>query len=343
MIRQILQEAFILKSKGYYKHAIKSFYKALEHDNNSSELMLEIADCYYKLGDEERALSYIEQNLDKNPTHIESLRLLQSIFLKKNAIKEAEQTAKNIYYISSRTSDLVEILRLLNKQNRFNEIFEYKTDSPTSEILYEQAFANLFLNNLEEAEKLINNALEMDCSTKALLLKSKILFKMNRKEESLSLFETIEPDRNSDDFINFAGLLYQYKQDFKKAIEYFKEAIKISPSNDQYYYNCASTYFKQGELQQAKKYYNLAISLNPENQNYHFALANLYYSEKHYKRALEELDYDFFEAKLLKSIILYDSGYLAIAKKELDSLLQERPDNQIVLDYKSRIEDELKA
>jgi tetratricopeptide (TPR) repeat protein len=74
--------------------------------------------------------------------------------------------------------------------------------------------------------------------------------------------------------------------------------------NSEFYYNYASTCFKMGNIQQAKKYYNLAISLSPDNQNYHFALANLYYSEKHYKRAMEELNYDFFEARLLKSIIL---------------------------------------
>ena len=82
------------------------------------------------------------------------------------------------------------------------------------------------------------------------------------------------------------------------------EAVKVSPETAEYYYNCASTYFKADELKPAKKFYNIAISLEPENPNYHFALANLYYSQKKYKRALEELNSNLFEAKLLKSIIL---------------------------------------
>ena len=36
------------------------------------------------------------------------------------------------------------------------------------------------------------------------------------------------------------------------------------------------------------------------------------------------------------------SGYLAIAKRELDKLAAESPDNPIVLDYKNRIEEELR-
>ena len=79
MIKELLQEGFILKAKGYYKHAIEAFYKALELDNSSSELLLEIADAYYAINDEERALHYIEQILESSPTHIESLKLLKKI------------------------------------------------------------------------------------------------------------------------------------------------------------------------------------------------------------------------------------------------------------------------
>ena len=60
MIKNLLQEGFALKNRGHYKHAIEVFYKALELDNTSSELLLEIADLYYKMQNEERALSYIE-------------------------------------------------------------------------------------------------------------------------------------------------------------------------------------------------------------------------------------------------------------------------------------------
>ena len=63
MIKKIIQEAFVLKSNGYYKHSIEAFYKALELDGASNELFLEIADLYYLMGNEERALNYLEQIL----------------------------------------------------------------------------------------------------------------------------------------------------------------------------------------------------------------------------------------------------------------------------------------
>ena len=129
MIKDLLKEAFILKKNGYHKHSIELFYKAMEVDNSSIELMLEIAECYFHINDVERTLNYIEQILEKSPTHIPSLRLLLKVFIKKQAWLEAEQTAKNIYCISQKDSDLVEIFRFLNKQQRYSDIFTYDINS----------------------------------------------------------------------------------------------------------------------------------------------------------------------------------------------------------------------
>lgn len=341
MIKSILQQGFVLKTKGFYKHAIEAFYKALELDNSSVELLLEIANCYYLMNNEEHALSYIEQILDKEPTHIETLKLLKQIFIDKKAFVEAIKTAENVYSISRNSDSLAELLYLLNQQGRYQEVLNYNSEQTSSKVIFELAYASLFMNQLQEAESLINQVVSQESSAKAIVLKGKILFKMNKMDECVELMNSISFDEEDADSLNFAGLIKQYECRFKDALELFLKAIKLTPEKDEYYYNCASTYFKIGEIQQAKKYYNLAISLNPENQNYHFALANLYYSQKNYRRAMEELRYDFFEAKLLKSIILYESGYLALAKKEFDMLILEQPSNELIADYRMRIEKEL--
>lgn len=340
MIKDLLKEGFILKSKGYYKHAIEAFYKALEIDNTSPELLLEIADVYYLMGEEEHALSYIEQVLDKNPAHIGSLKLLKKIFTNKKAFAQAELTAKNIYCISKNPKDLAEILALLNKQKRYQEILEYNIEEMSSEIFYEIAYAKLFSG--QEAQEMIDKALkDSPNNPKYLLLKGKILFKQDKKDECIELLKQIPYDNSNADYLNFAGLIKQYQKDFKAALKYFLEAIKASPDSADYYYNCASTYFKADEIDYAKKYYNMAISIEPENPNYHFALANLYYSQKQYKRAMEELDTNLFEAKLLKAIILYDTGYLAVAKREFETLVKTDYNNEIIQKYLDKINTEL--
>ena len=343
MIKQLIQEGFILKSKGYYKHAIEAFYKALEYDNKSSELLLEIAESYYLMRDEERALNYIEQILNSNSKHIDSLKLLKRIFIDKNAWNEATKAAQNIFIISQDIKDLAEILRLLNVQKRYREVLEYNCQLGSVDIFYEKAYASLFCNEIESAENFINMALNLDFNNSKLkLLKGKILFKQGREEDCSELVNEMNIDFKDADMLNFVGLVEQQLGNYKKSIEYFKNAISLNSNVAEYYYNCASTYFKMDEISFAKKYYNLAISIEPENPNFHLALANLYYSEKQYRRALEELDFDFYEANLLKSLILFDSGYVALAKKGFDMLKEQRPNDHLVKEYLDKIKEKMK-
>lgn len=337
MIKDLLQEAFALKASGHYKHAIEVFYKALELDNTSSELLLEIADLYDKLGNEEKALNYIEQILNSEPTHVEALKFLKRVFEKKCAWLEAEQTAKNIYCVSHNPSDLAEIFKLLIKQNKFDEIFEFNQNSDDKNVCLEVARAYYYKKDFGHALELLEKfQTQMSENQDYLLLLGECYYYLNKKERCIDIIAKFSA-KNAEQ-LNFIGLLETYLENYKSAIRYFNDAIKQNRSNSEYYYNLANVYFKLGEFSLAKRNYNLAISIEPENKNYHFALANLYYSEKHYKKALEELQGNFFEARFLKAVILYETGYLALARRELNGLAEEFPEKSMVGEYKAKID-----
>ena len=343
MIKKCLQEAFILKEKKHYKHALEVFYKALEYDNTGVEILVEIANLYYLMNNEERALSYIEQILEIKPMHSIALKLLQKIFEDKHAYQEAEQTAKNIYCISGKADDLVEIFRLLNIQKKYEESAGYKITHSENRIYLEQAKAFYKMELYEIAINILNTILLGDkTNQEALILLAIIFYKQNKKEECAEIVKQININKTNLELLFFLSQLETEKQNYDNAIEYLNLAIKKNSLEGLYYYNLGSIYYKIGDFNLAQKNYNLAITLEPDNSSYHFALANLYYSQKLYKRALEELNGDFFEAKLLKAIILYDTGYLALAKKELLNLEKEQPTNHIVKEYKSKISQELK-
>ena len=340
MIKDLLQEAFALKESGHCKHAIEIFYKALELDNSSSELLLEIADLYDKIGNEEKALSYIEQILDKDPTHVDALKFLKRVFEKKEAWQEAEQTAKNIYCISHNPTDLAEIFKLLIKQNKFDEIFEFKFKTEDKYVCLELARAYYYKKDFTKALEILTKIQpQMSDNQDFLLLLGQCCYYSNQKDRCIEIIGQFKA-KNAEQ-MNFLGLVETYLENYKEAVSYFNNAIKQNRLNSEYYYNVANVYFKQGELALAKRNYNLAISICPENQNYHFALANLYYSEKHYKKALEELEGNFFEARFLKAVILYETGYLALARKELSELALEFPNKEMVNEYMTRINSEL--
>lgn len=342
MIKDLLQEGFALKNRGHYKHAIEVFYKALELDNTSNELLLEIAELYYKMQNEERALNYIEQILDNNPKHIEALKLLKQIFIDKNALAEAEQTAKNIYCISCDIDDLAEIFSLLNKQQKFDEVFEYNIEKLTPAIILELAKAHYCKKEYQIAQELIINNIEnIDNHQDILLLLGQILYAQGKKDECVELLSRLQTNEQNAELMNFCGLIKDYQGYYKEACRNLLSAIKLEPKNDKFYYNLANVYFKEGEIDYARKYYNLAISLNLNNSRYHFALANLYYAQKNYKKALEELPNNLLEANLLKITIFYDTGYLALAKQEIENLLKQYPNNDILNEYSKKINNDL--
>ena len=343
MIKEILQEAFLLKTKGFYKHAIEKFYKAIDSENTSLELLHEIAHCYFLMNNEERALNYVEQILEQNPIHTESLKLLKEIFIKKQAWNEAEQTAKNIYTITNDIQDLIEIFKYLNIQRKHEEIFNYNYPQENPDLFYEIAFAYFSVKNLKKAFYYINKALDFDIKNeKYLILKGKILLENNSDKEAYEILKEINYDTENYEVLNFFGNVYQRCGEYKKSIECFKNCLKTTENKDECYYNCGSTYFKMEDFEQAKKYYNLAMSKNPNQAKYHLALANLYYAEKNYKRAYEEIQDNSYESRLLKAIILFDSGYHAISKKEFEKLAEEMPEDDIVKNYLRMIDNELK-
>ena len=120
------------------------------------------------MGDEERALNYIEQVLENYPTHVDSMKLLKRIFENKQAWAEAEQTAKNIYCITKDSNVLTEIFALLNKQNNYDEIFTFSVEELTPEMEYEMAYAKFMKKDFVEALELINKVLDSDFNNKNL-------------------------------------------------------------------------------------------------------------------------------------------------------------------------------
>ncbi|MCD7879354.1 MAG: tetratricopeptide repeat protein, partial [Candidatus Gastranaerophilales bacterium] len=65
-ITEILKKAFEYKNRGEFKKSIDYFYKALALDNNSSEIISELAFLYTKLANYDRAAELYEQIISKN-------------------------------------------------------------------------------------------------------------------------------------------------------------------------------------------------------------------------------------------------------------------------------------
>ena len=72
---EYIKQAFDLKSQKCYKQAIEMLYKALELENDNSEILFQLGELYFLLRNFPRATHYLEKVLQKNENHIEALKL----------------------------------------------------------------------------------------------------------------------------------------------------------------------------------------------------------------------------------------------------------------------------
>ena len=77
---EYIKQAFDLKSQQCYKQAIEMLYKALEADSDNIEILFQIGELYFLLNDFSHALKYLEKVLQKDDSHIETLKILKKIY-----------------------------------------------------------------------------------------------------------------------------------------------------------------------------------------------------------------------------------------------------------------------
>ena len=111
-----IKKAFEYKENCDYKEAIDFFYKALALDNESVEIMSELADLYAKLCQYDRAFSFYEQIISQNQSNY-SAKFDYALLLKKlkeydkalNILDELYQTTFNTEAVAEELFSIFEI------------------------------------------------------------------------------------------------------------------------------------------------------------------------------------------------------------------------------------------
>jgi len=83
---------------------------------------------------------------------------------------------------------------------------------------------------------------------------------------------------NTPDILSLAGIISEHNRQPEQAIEFFRRAIKIEPTEALFHYNLANTLKKYGNSADATTAYNAALRLAPDNQAILLNLGNLYMS-----------------------------------------------------------------
>lgn len=335
-------EAFELKRKGYYKQAIEIYYKLLSSMGDNADVLSELADLYFLLGNNERAIHYITKALEIESNHTNSLRVLRSVYLSQKEFEKAEDIGNKIYKTTSSDNDLIELIEILYNQKKYEKIAELASDTSDSECLYKISCALYELKKYSDAENIINKILtddeNIEFSEKIMNLLGKIYYEQRDMEKAKEVFKKLEDTKlQTAEGLNFIGLNKLDELKLDEAIGFFNQAIEKDEKTAQYHYNMGQAYFLKGWIDEAEKCFNTAICLNPTEERYHYSLAYLYYKIGNYEAAKTHINTDYLDSKILLQAIRSETGDLASAKIELEKLLHDNPDNETILYSLSKI------
>jgi tetratricopeptide (TPR) repeat protein len=182
----------------------------------------------------------LRQMLAQEPTNIHYLALLAELNLQQDRIEKAESIIEDAIGLSPDTAHLYFIRsRIEIQKDQYDEAeksiqLSITLDPYTADYFAWLANIKLARKQYEESLSLANQALEIDAEDLlALNVRSTVLIKLNRKEES---FQTIEGALRKDPNNAYTHANYGWglleKGDHKKALEHFKEALKNNPNYD---------------------------------------------------------------------------------------------------------------
>lgn len=329
-ILNYITQSFDLKRQGYYKQAIEMLYKALSIEGNNVEILSQLADLYFLLGNEERVRQYAEKTLDINPQHLECLKLLAKLEIKNNNYEKAKEIAEKILNISNSNEYVAEYINILRKLGEFEAIKEYVNSHEVKDanIIYEVASAYAEKMKYQDAIDIIEPLVKDGCEdTKILTLLGILYFNIFDLYRSKAVFQMVVNKEDNDVCTHYLGLFALDEGNFMEGINYLQKALALNPTNSQYAFDLANAYYLNGWIEEAVKFFNEAILKEPENKEFLYALAYLYYRNSDYEKTrntvarIFKIDENYLPAKILNALVKLETKDVLGARFELEQLV----------------------
>lgn len=311
---------------GNYDKSLENFSRAVENNNQNSQLQYEYA----------KLLSKVKKN-----------REAVIIF---NTLKAKDSTNPNYHY------ELGVVLERLSQETDAQNCFKkaFRIDSAHQKAIYKLSRHSLKNKAFERLDTLLTVGLNSYPKNAALIsLKAQSLFLQNDYTKAIVWFENLLALGDKSQFV-FEKLCHAYKKEleYEKAIECMEQALLFEPKNTENLFKLGSLYQLINDYKKAEKYIKQALELQdlPLDREYS-KLATVYNRlEKpqqaliYFKKALKEnpknesakffivLTKASYYKDLQSKIELFEnyieknpeSNYITQAKWELKKLTKER-------------------
>ena len=208
-ITQYLKTAFEYKNNGSYKEAIDFFYKALALDNESNEILCELAHLYEKLYQNERAIELYEQILQKSPND-NSVKFDYDVVLEFFKTEDID----GVHYYATVKKDRTEVTKVGQVIENpcydiWKEFFETRKQNDKIQTSYKEDLSNSVKTVESDSEKAETLAKEFKNILKQLKEDKQALLNVNKviKEKKIDIQNLdIQSPKVLSELIDFAKL-----------------------------------------------------------------------------------------------------------------------------------------
>lgn len=286
---KIIDQAEKYVRAGKLKEAILEYEKLLEDDASDVGINNIVGDLYVRLGQTDRAIKSFEKvanEYEKRSQYSQALAILKKIcrlnpenpeyfikmadlYARQGFAAEAKQEYLRIaekYLRAKKVEEAIELYERIAKLDkddlniRMQLAALYKLDGRTDKAvteLLEAAEMKINLAQVEEAEKLLREAIKLDPENlRANLKYAQVLRLRGQAEKAMEVAQKIlEKDPNNIEGLTFLGNFYYEEGKFAAAKEIFSKILNYYPLNVNARYKLGRLYLAEGQVDQAYEYF----------------------------------------------------------------------------------------
>lgn len=309
--------AYIEYYKANFKEATRLYSELIAKDEKNIEYIYRRGECYYNLSDYNRAID--DFNIVENEKKgMASFYLTKIYTIKKNykeAFKYIERHLESKYKLPESSIKNDEIIKRLEKKEKWNEIWQYNWYSRRDELYREISYLTNY-SRFEDALDIINNEIDKGSKNhKLYALKGKVYMDMEQHKlaEEAYTIAIKSTKRKYPDFYKGRAEAYFKLGNYTKSLSDYEAILEIEPYKVYHYKKMAQIAFEAENYNDANEYMDKYIKYFPDDEEALYQFGNIYYNKGNYFNALR------YYNKIIKPGAGKYSYYLARGKAYLQT------------------------
>lgn len=291
--------------------AIKYFLKANAVNKCYSEPLVNLSKLYKQLGNDEKQVYYLKKAIKSNTKDYMAHYELGNYYKELSQFSSAIDCYKNVVKIKPDFSEVyINLAMCFFETEQFNyaliALKQYQEFYPNSDFaFYLAAKSDLAINQYEEAKDNIEKAIKINSTDDYKYELGKIDYSLMDYISAIDVFKNlIKSSGVNAEYFNYWGLSSYKIKDLDTAVLKFQRAIELDGLKPIYYYNLAQCYKSLGDKTNYNKYLDMATKISPNNLQDFIDLSYIYYDNGNTDKALNSLNDGIKKYPYTKSIYL---------------------------------------